>query len=515
MGHAIPALAAMAALFVSQAFAAPAAPLPELRYNGARVAAPQAAPRPQPSGVPGEPGYTLGELFPPQLEAWRLELSSRSGEPAGASLERLERLEDDRIGERLYEALLVATPGGWDLLAPPDELGQRRRYRALESVSLSGEPCPERSLEVWVSWEGVPALKAEIQRWAARAGVSAKVVDVPSIKSKLVTVLRGGGRVPDLVMVQSDYLPDLEWAGALQGLDGLALPRTGSKGANAFRLGGRLLAAPFYSDAQLVFYSTRLVREAPPPDWTLADMERLARASGAQVPAAWNAYSAYWFLPFALGFGKDTVIDPDGSMGIRHPAYAQALDYLGGAVKRGFLAPMERDAMMAFFSSGKAAFILSGSYSVPEFTRLGLPFGVAPFPRVERGGKRVAPLLDYKGWAVTRTARNPVLARRLAQHLSSAGVQAAFCGPLGKLPADDEAWDLAPLAAVGDGRPEDAYRAVVRASYDAGVAVPAAPAYGDFKNASWKLIRLFLSGSTSAGETLSALETILETRSKP
>ena len=257
------------------------------------------------------------------------------------------------------------------------------------------------------------------------------------------------------------------------------------------------------------------MKDAPPADWTLADMERLARASGALVPAAWNAYSAYWFLPFALGFGKEVVVDPDGTMGIRHPAYGQALDYLGEAVKRGFLAPMERDAMMAYFSSGKAAFILSGSYSVPEFTRLGLPFGVAPFPRVERGGKRVAPLLDYKGWAVTRTARNPVLARRLAQHLSSAGTQAAFCGPLGKLPANDEAWDLAPLASVGDGGPTDAYRTVVRASYDAGVAVPAAPAYGDFKNASWKLIRLYLSGSTSAAETLSALETILETRSKP
>lgn len=519
MGHAIPALAAIAALSLSQAFAAPAVaaatPLPELRYNGAALAAPSTPPRPQPSGgtpeapsrstsAPAVVGYSLGELFPPQLEAWRLTVTRSM--PGGALAS--DALDDDGLGEALYETLLVSSGEGWDLLLAPDGKGRRRRYGSVKAVALEGEACPERNLEAWASWEGVPELKAEIRRWAERSGVTVKTVDVPSIKSKLVTVLRGGGKVPDLVMVQSDYLPDLAWAGALQGLDGLALPAAEPKGKEAFRLGGSLLAAPFYCDTQLVFYAADLVRKAPPDDWTLADMERLARASGAKVPAAWNAYSAYWFLPFALGFGADALVKADGSMDVRHPAYRGALGYLRGAIDRGFLSAMERDAMMAYFSSGKAAFILSGSYSVPEFTRLGLAFGVAPYPLVEAGGRRVAPLLDYKGWAITRTARSPALARRLAQHLSSAGVQASFCGALGKLPANGEAWDLAPVAGTGD------YRRALRASYEAGVAVPPAPVYGDFKNASWKLIRLFLAGSMSADETISALATILEARAE-
>lgn len=519
MGHAIPALAAIAALSISQAFAVPAfaaaTPLPELRYNGATLAAPSNPPRPQPSGeataaqgpsarAAPAVGYSLGELFPPQLEAWRLTVTRTL--PGGALA--AEALDDEGLCDALYETLLVSGDHGWDLLLAPDDKGLRRRYASVTTVELAGEACPERSIEVWASWEGVPELKAEIKRWAERSGAAVKVVDVPSIKSKLVTVLRGGGKVPDLVMVQSDYLPDLAWANALQGLDGLALPATAPKGKDAFRLGGELLAAPFYCDTQLVFYAESLVRKAPPDDWTLADMERLARASGAKVPAAWNAYSAYWFLPFALGFGADAIVEADGSMDVRQPAYGRALGYLRGAIDRGFLSAMERDAMMAYFSSGKAAFILSGSYSVPEFTRLGLAFGVAPYPLVEAGGSRVAPLLDYKGWAVTRTARSPALARRLVQHLSSAGVQASFCGALGKLPANGEAWDLAPVAGSGD------YSRALRVSYEAGVAVPPAPVYGDFKNASWKLIRLFLAGSMSAEETISALATILEARAE-
>ncbi len=466
---------------------------PSLAYNSTMLQLTAQTARPVPVGIGGEKGYSLGEIFPPQLEAWRLQV--RSG--TGARTE----LNSDDLGERLFDMYVVESSGIWDLVLDPDISGNRERVRGITALTLTGEPCPEKTIEVWLSWEGVPELKNEIRRWAERAGVTAKVVDVPSIKSKLVTVLRGGGKVPDVVMIQSDYLPDLLEAGALQQLDGLRLPEAGAKGRKAFELSGRLLGAPFYCDTQLVFYATKLIRQVPHPDWTLEDMERLARASGVQVGAAWNAYSAYWFLPFVIGFGKDSIMGTNGKMDVRHPAYARALTYLKDSITRKFLTPMERDAMMAYFTSGKAAFILSGSYSVPEFKRLGLPFGVAAFPLVTAGGKRLAPMLDYKGWAITRTTKNPVLSRRLVQYLSSPGVQAAFCSPQGKLPAAESAWSLLPAG--------DPYLATIRASWEAGIAVPPDPVYGEFKNASWKLIRLFLGGNTTSDETLSALATIL------
>ncbi len=479
----------LATTILTPGFAKP----PGLVYNGNPVKPFTQAARPAPTGVQGEQGYSLGELFPPQLEAWNLQMRSETG------VETV--LKADDLGERLFDMYIVESGKNWDLVLDTGTSGKRERLKGITTLALTGEPCPEKTIEVWVSWEGVPELKAEIRRWAERAGVTAKVVDVPSIRSKLVTVLRGGGKVPDVIMIQSDYLPDLVEAGALQPLDGLSLPSAGDKGKQAFEFSGRLLGAPFYCDTQLVFYSTGLIRQAPSPDWTLADMENLAKASGAQVSAAWNAYSAYWFLPFVVGFGKDSVVGTNGRMDVRHPAYSKALAYLKDSIARKFLTPMERDAMMAYFTSGKAAFILSGSYSVPEFKRLGLPFGVAPFPLVSAGGKRLAPMLDYKGWAITRTTKSPVLSRRLVQYLSNPGVQAAFCEPQGKLPAVESAWSLLPAG--------DPYLATIQASWDAGIAVPPDPVYGDFKNASWKLIRLFLGGSTDSDETLSALATIM------
>jgi len=489
VARAIPALVLSLFLFAPPLAGALA---PELRYNGTIVAPRVSETRPVPSGIVGERGFSLGELYPPQLEAWKLELSN----PATTRT-----IHSDSLGERLYGIYVIQTGSGWDVMLDTGSGSPVERIRSVSSLALYGEPCPEKSMEVWVSWEGVAELKALVRSWAANAGVSVKVVDVPSIKSKLITVLRGGGKLPDLVMVQSDYLPDLVDAGALQSLDALWLPEVDSKGRKAFELGGSLMAAPFYCDTQLVFYSTRLIRLAPDGNWTLADMERMARESGAQVGAAWNAYSAYWFLPFVIGFGKPEIIMPDGRMDVTHPAYELALAYLKDSESRGFFSAMERDAMMAYFTSGKTAFILSGSYSIPEFRRLGLEFDIAPFPLVSTGGKRVAPLLDYKGWAVTKATKSPVLARRLAQYLSGAAVQAAFCAPLGKLPANEKAWNLMPT--------DKRYEKVVRTSYADGLAVPPDPAYGVFKNASWKLIRLYLGGSMSAREILEALATIL------
>lgn len=489
MARAIPALVLYLSMFApSLSGALP----PVLWYNDTLFVPRAGANHPVPSGIAGERGYSLGELFPPQLEAWKLKLTTTA---------TTRTINADNLGECLYGIYVIETGSGWDVILDTSPGSPVERIRSVSSLSLYGEPCPEKSIEVWVSWEGVADLKALVRSWAANAGVSVKVVDVPSIKSKLITVLRGGGKLPDLVMVQSDYLPDLVDAGALQSLDALWLPEVDSKGRKAFELGGSLMAAPFYCDTQLVFYSTRLIRLAPDSNWTLADMERMARASGAQVGAAWNAYSAYWFLPFVIGFGKPEIIMPDGRMNVTHPAYEKALAFLKDSESSGFLSAMERDAMMAYFTSGKAAFILSGSYSIPEFRRLGLEFDIAPFPLVTAGGKRVAPLLDYKGWAVTKGTKSPVLARRLAQYLSGAAVQASFCAPLGKLPANARAWDLMST--------DKRYEKVVRTSYADGIAVPPDPAYGTFKNASWKLVRLYLGGSMSARETLEALATIM------
>lgn len=434
-------------------------------------------------------GLSLAELLPPLVEAWSLEARGGSG---------MRTWPEGDLADRLADAYLLRTAGGWDFLHGGE------RVTGVERIEIRGDRAVERDLEVWLSWEGIPELKAEIERWARGTGVRVRAVDVPDTRSKLLAALRGGGRIPDLVMVQSDSLPALLAAQAFQNLDRMDGSRLVEKGRGAFESGGHRWAAPFYFDAQLVFYSRALLPRAPPLDWSTDYLEEEARriSRAGVTPLAWNAYSAYWLLSFALGFGKPAIEDPDGLVRPDDPGTRAALQWILRMRDSGLMEVLERDAMVGRFATGRAAMILSGSYSIPEFERIGLDFGVAPYPVVSRTGKPVAPLLDFKGFAMTRSTRSPVTARRLLEHLTGIGVQQRFTAALSKLPAARDAWETA--------KTTNRYYPILAKSYDIGAVIPPGNGYAAYKNIMWKILRFIYSGSMTVDQALAEGRRLIE-----
>lgn len=410
---------------------------------------------------------------------------------------------EERLADRLAEAYLIASSGStWDLLY------NGARVPNVERIDIQGDRATERDLEVWLSWEGVPELKAEIDRWARGTGVRVRTVDVPDTRSKLLAAIRGGGRVPDLIMVQSDNLPSLLSAQALQTLDRMDGSRLVEKGHGAFECGGHRWAAPFYFDSQLVFYARRYFPKAPGLEWSTDDLEEEARriARSGATPMAWNAYSAYWLLSFALGFGKPSIEDADGLVRPDDPGTRDALRWILSMRDSGLLEVLERDAMVGRFASGEVALILSGSYSIPEFERVGLDFGVAPYPVVSATGKPVAPLLDFKGFAMTRSTQSPVTSQRLLEYLSGVGVQQRFTAALSKLPANQDAWEVA--------RTSNRYYPQLARSYAIGAVIPPSQGYAVYKNTMWKILRFVYSGSMTVEGALAEARRLIEANSE-
>lgn len=450
-------------------------------------------------------GLSLGEVAPLVSEAWRLEAK-------GGGKSRV--WYDEGLGERLYSIYLVEAPASAKAAskgsAPAWVLWVgKESFTGLESIRIEGEPLAEDGLEVWLSWEGVPELKAEIARFAGTHGKRIKTVEVPNTQTKLLALARAGGKLPDLAMIQSDYVPELEASKLIQSVDRFRDPGLEAKGYAAFSADGHDWAMPFYYDAQLLFYNPALTGGALPANLSLDDLEKMAASLKGKVkaPLAWNLYSAYWLLPFMSGFGKDSIIDSSGGITVDDKATKAALLRLKSLVDAGLLVPAERDAMVAWFASGQAAFILSGSYSIPEFSKLGLDFGVAPYPLAAPGGRPVAPLLDFKGFALSRRTEKPVLARRLCQALARQSFQASFTSALGKLPANAAARE-----AARDGNP---WFCQLSRSAEIGIVIPPARAYPVFKNTMWKLLRFYLTGQMGVEETLSTAQRLINENLKP
>lgn len=409
---------------------------------------------------------------------------------------------------------------------------QGTRIDDVVGIELQADLLESDSLTAWVSWEGIPELKQEITRFADLHGIKIDVVDTPNIRTKLITVLRARGRVPDMMMVQSDYIPELTESQALQPVDPANFPHLLPKSVEAMSLNGSFWAVPFYCDTQLVFINPEII-DPPEPDWTLDEMEALAESANRQglIPMSWNAYSAYWLVPFQMAFGKDRLIEPEGFITVDDEPTREAVRYLVELKDRGLLRLLERNAMTTLFAEGRVAMILSGSYAIPGFTRIGIPFAVVPFPLLgdredrnsssasvdtARSGGRdalspdraVSPFLDFKGFAVTRRARNPILARRLIQYLTGLEVQYRFTQIVTKLPVTREAM----LETRHAGTQTNSLPDTLITSYNRGIPVPAHPAYGHFKNTMWKLLRLALADEAMIDAVLEKGQIIIEGR---
>jgi len=432
------------------------------------------------AGSSWQQGISLLEILPLMEETELLRVTFGEGE---------REIRGDDLAEFFGEGFLLVREGGFHLY------WQNHLYRDLTGLTLEGTLLEKGELELWLSWEGVDHLKEEIDSFARRHGLTVRAVEVPRPDSKLISVQRARGRVPDLLMIQSSAVEELVRSRAIQSLDNIRLPETVPQGAGAFTLEDRLWGAPFYFDTQIVFCNPRLMTP-PAGEWTLTDLERLCGEMKRKgiTPAVWNAYSSNWLIPFQASFGKEELINPRGTVTVNDPASLHALEYILDLQEKGFLVPMERDAMDALFISGKIGLILSGSYAIPYFESLGIPFTPVPYPVNGTTGRPVAPLLDFKAFCITKRTREPLLARRMLQYLCGPGFQQRFAAEYAKISGRRDMTDF----------PHDPgpYREILADTVPAGMVIPPERVYRIYKNHMWKLLRFALSGQMAPQEVL-------------
>ena len=322
-------------------------------------------------------GVSLNELVPVLVEAWNLKVTTQDAQAFDFPIENL-------AGQLSEIYIILPELGQQGRTLQHDKYSRGNSYKlviqnqiinAVESLTISGEISDETQATVWVSWEGVPLLKNEIERFATLHNISIEVVEVPNIASKLIQTHRGGGKVPDLVMVQPDYLVDLIASESLQNLDYMQVDSSDKKGLDAMTLYQKLWAIPLYCDTQLLFIrpekfssetgSRTFLKQLKMGQGTLEEYlalfqtnSRAAEDSGETPekvqnldtytdsngiePLSWNLYSAYWLAAFQLGFGKTQLVEPDGSIKVNDEPTKHAVEFLLEQIDNGTIVPMER-----------------------------------------------------------------------------------------------------------------------------------------------------------------------------
>ncbi|AEX85862.1 maltose-binding periplasmic protein [Marinitoga piezophila KA3] len=359
-------------------------------------------------------------------------------------------------------------------------------------------------ITVWFEYEGFDQFEDIVKSFEKEnPGITVKVIRQQKISSKLFTVFRGDGDIPDIVLVKNDEIGKLTDAGLLENIDALKdkYGKSFIKGSfDAFKIEKHIVkdgksiskevhyyGIPFYFDTQVLFYHYKTFYDAGFPleyghtfeDLLFASYAVEEKTKGKTLGLAWGANSPYWFPPFQWAFGKENLME-NGRIIIDDDNTYNAISFIFTTVAGGSAHLIERQGLVSGFKKGKIAAMFFGTFMIPDFIKSGIEFKILPLPYIKEAGNYMTPVLDYKGFSVIKGKLNNDVEKFL-EYISKKESQITFCKDLYKFPSSKSAFD--------ELKEKDEYFKVAYMSAERGKVLPNS-AY--FKSKYWQGIRTMM-----------------------
>jgi trehalose/maltose transport system substrate-binding protein len=287
-------------------------------------------------------------------------------------------------------------------------------------------------------------------QWAAQTGNKVRLVSAPPDGNERLalyqTLLAAGSADIDLMQIDvvwpgilANHLIDLREHIPKQELDG----HFGTLIANN-TVDGKLIAAPFFVDAGLLYFRKDLLskygRKIP---GTWAELTETAKAivEGEHASGNTQLQGYVWqgrayegltcnAVEWIASFGGGAIIDEDGKVTINNPHAVSALElarsWIGTISPEGVLNYAEEDAR-GVFQSGNAVFMRNWPYAWALTNAEDSPVrgkvGIAALPKGQGGSAQHAAALGGQQLAVSRYSAHPQEAADLVRFLTSAAEQ--------------------------------------------------------------------------------------------
>lgn len=342
-----------------------------------------------------------------------------------------------------------------------------------------GAAASSSTLTVWVDAERVDALKDAAAAYQKKTGVEVNLVskDVAKIKDDFIQQAPTG-KGPDIVMGAHDWLGELVTNGVVSPIE------LGDKAAdflpvaiNAATYDGKVYQLPYAVENLALLRNADLAATAPA---SYDEMIAEGTAAGVTYPFVveqgtdGNPYHLY---PFQTGFGAP-VFGTDASGGydatkleLGNAGGEAFATWLGGQGKNGtgvFNTEITGDIAKEAFTSGKAAFWLTGPWNVGAATDAGINVAVDAIP--SPGPATAQPFAGVKGFFINEQSKNKVAANDfLVNYIATKDVQLSLFKSGNVLPA---------LTAAAETASEDPIVAGFAAAGANAVPMPAIPAMG-------------------------------------
>ena len=316
------------------------------------------------------------------------------------------------------------------------------------SAPTNNGPTLTRSgtITIWHGYEGtyLDTKKAIYDQYTKLyPNVTINLVHKPNL-TDAVTTAAGAGQGPDIVAWVDDQIGKWVKLDAIKPMDGLDGVDKGymssqfsSAAVDAATFDGHIFGMPEAVEAITLIYNKKLITSAQIPK-TTDDLYAFAKDYHLTHPSAygvvWNPKDAYFQAPWIYGSGG-FYVKPDGTVGLNTTGTKAGFNYVSSY--KGLM-PSGVDYGIAdtLFKEGKAAMIINGPWSVADYKKAGVDYGLATLPTIKSNSKPASPFVGVKTLMLGAYAQNPALAVDVMKFFTNQANQTTMVLGTGEIPAN-------------------------------------------------------------------------------
>jgi arabinogalactan oligomer/maltooligosaccharide transport system substrate-binding protein len=345
---------------------------------------------------------------------------------------------------RVGTLVLVAAVCASVLVAAPGALAR------VDSVTAtSATP----AIVIWTDRDREADIKSLAEAWARTRGVTVQVVakaEQNNVRSDFITAQ--AANAPDVITGAHDWVGELAANGSILPLSPRAavlrnIPKYTRDAFSYGRTTSQLYGMPTHVENVGLFVNTRLVRV--PKSW--ADLERQAlafqRRGGGRVGLAvqqGTGGDAYHMYPFFSGlcgfiFGKTAggALNPR-NVGLDSPKFLRNATKIDRWNRLRLVnSKIDNNTASQLFTSGKAAYWVTGPWNIDTVRKAGIRFQIVQVPAISC---RSVPFLGVGGMMVTRFSRTHGVESAakdfVASYMASTAAQNTLTVKNGRYPAN-------------------------------------------------------------------------------
>jgi maltose-binding protein MalE len=297
----------------------------------------------------------------------------------------------------------------------------------------------ESVIEIWYTYEGIDIIRDRIIEYEnLNPDIEIVLQEQPSSSwlDKFISVAQTG-ESPDIFLAKGSWFGELADLGYIQPITPFLTPQKEAEflpsAINGLSYENELWGLPLWFDSILLYYNKDLFDHAglpyPNSNWSEIELINTAvqltdRSENQIYGLVWASISPYMWPAFQYGFDHGPLYQ-NGEIIVNDSASVSAMEFIYDLkyFHRCVHYDDSSNSATQAFIADKGAMLIYGGWYAPTLDTLNVNYGMEVLPSISSTNKRITPMVETKGWGISKDAKDSSLCYDIISYLTAKEIQ--------------------------------------------------------------------------------------------